>query len=272
MGKGKGSQPSQRPRCLTHGLACGPDGVCVLCRRQEAGASGPVAARAVTRKRSRWRSVAVVAACLTVPALALSLELAEDVVEQLVGLPGTSTAVAGPAAAESRSPSPAADTVAAKAARIAQEQADLERQLALADQRRIALTEAEQARKRAREAANRQRRAREEAEQDRRRASMLKADREKRALRYARDRVETVLYSTPWCRACKDARRFLAERGVRYTEHNVQRDEAAKSTLRRLNPRRSVPTFDIDGAVVVGFSARRIETALDRAARKRARL
>jgi hypothetical protein len=41
--------------------------------------------------------------------------------------------------------------------------------------------------------------------------------------------------------------------------------------LRRLNPRKSIPTFQIDGTVLVGFSAGSVESAIRRAAEARVR-
>ena len=85
----------------------------------------------------------------------------------------------------------------------------------------------------------------------------------------AREQVEVVVYYAPWCGYCTKARAYLAQRGIRSVEHDVDSDPTASGRHRRLNPRGSVPTIEIDGQVLVGFDARGIERAIDRAARAR---
>jgi len=90
-----------------------------------------------------------------------------------------------------------------------------------------------------------------------------------RELARAREQVEVVVYYAQWCGYCTKARAYLAQRGIRSVEHDVDVDTRASGQHRRLNPRGSVPTIEIDGQVLVGFDARGIERALDRAARAR---
>lgn len=88
-------------------------------------------------------------------------------------------------------------------------------------------------------------------------------------LERARAEVEVVVYYAQWCGYCTKARAYLAQRGIRSVEHDVDGDSRASGRHRRLNPRGSVPTLEIDGQVLVGFDARSIERAIDRAARAR---
>lgn len=92
---------------------------------------------------------------------------------------------------------------------------------------------------------------------------------EARELAEMRKRVDVVVYSTAWCPACRSLRDYLARRGIRATEHDIERNRAAQARQRELNPRGGVPTVEIDGQVLVGFSPKSIEAALDRAARAR---
>jgi glutaredoxin len=89
------------------------------------------------------------------------------------------------------------------------------------------------------------------------------------ALARVRDQVEVVVYYAPWCGYCTKARAYLAQRGIRNVEHDVDADTSASARHRRLNPRGSVPTIEIDGQVLVGFDAGGIERAIERAARAR---
>jgi glutaredoxin len=84
-----------------------------------------------------------------------------------------------------------------------------------------------------------------------------------------RERVDVIVYYTSWCPACRKLRAYLAERGIRSSEYDIENDSAAKTRQRALNPRGTIPTVDIEGQVLVGFNPQRIEAAIDRAARAR---
>jgi mycoredoxin len=74
-----------------------------------------------------------------------------------------------------------------------------------------------------------------------------------------------VVYTTPWCRECKVAMRFLEERGIAYEEVDIeQRPEAAEIVMRLNDGMRKVPTLDIEGTIVSGdkFNAARFEMDL----------
>jgi glutaredoxin len=109
-----------------------------------------------------------------------------------------------------------------------------------------------------------------EQEQDRRRAAMLEADRRQSAMAHQRRNVSVMMYSTSWCPACKMAREYMTSKGIAFVDHDVDESESAHDELVRLNPRGSIPTIDVEGDVMVGFSAEHFEDMLDRAARRRA--
>lgn len=79
-------------------------------------------------------------------------------------------------------------------------------------------------------------------------------------------RVPIELYTATWCSACASAHRWLDAHDVRYEEIDVDRRPGAVDQLAALNPRRTLPTFDIDGDVLVGFDPARLETAITAAA------
>ncbi len=85
----------------------------------------------------------------------------------------------------------------------------------------------------------------------------------------ARRRVSIDMYSTSWCGACAQARAYLSEHHVRFTDHDVDRSERDSDHLHELNPRGTIPTFEIDDQVLVGFGASSFESAVDRAAASR---
>jgi glutaredoxin len=84
-----------------------------------------------------------------------------------------------------------------------------------------------------------------------------------------RERVVVTVYYTEWCPACRSARGYLQQRGIRFEEHDIERDSRARARQRLLNPKGSVPTLLIEDQVLIGFSASRIEKAIDHAARSR---
>lgn len=95
------------------------------------------------------------------------------------------------------------------------------------------------------------------------------AEREARALARARRRVSITIYTTSWCGYCTRAKAYMDREGIRYTERDVEASPTARMTRDRLNPERSVPTFDIDGEAHVGFSPGGLEANIERAARRR---
>ena len=74
-----------------------------------------------------------------------------------------------------------------------------------------------------------------------------------------------VMYTTPWCRDCKAAKKFLSERGVPFEEVDIeQRPEAAQIVMDLNDGMRKVPTLDVEGIIVSGdrFDAARFEKDL----------
>ena len=100
-------------------------------------------------------------------------------------------------------------------------------------------------------------------------AAQARRELEAQEVAHLRERVDVIVYYTSWCPACRKLRGYLAQRGIRSTEYDIENDAAAKTRQRALNPRGSIPTVDIEGQVLVGFDPQRIEAAIDRAARAR---
>src|SRR5262249_39107440 len=74
---------------------------------------------------------------------------------------------------------------------------------------------------------------------------------------------EGVLYTTSWCGWCTKTRSWLDSQGVRYTDHDVERDEAAAAEMRELSggdP--GVPVVVIDGEVIHGFNQAKMKSLL----------
>ena len=74
--------------------------------------------------------------------------------------------------------------------------------------------------------------------------------------------MEVKIYTTPTCGYCHQAKRFLSERGVKYTEHDVSRNKAAAEEMVHLTGQMGVPVIVVDGQVVTGFDRARLESLL----------
>ncbi len=89
------------------------------------------------------------------------------------------------------------------------------------------------------------------------------------ALRAARRSVSITMYGADWCGSCRAARAYLHEQGIQYTDRDVDDGDRNHQRLLALNPAGTIPTFDIDERVIVGFGPQNFEAALDAAAAAR---
>lgn len=56
------------------------------------------------------------------------------------------------------------------------------------------------------------------------------------------------MYTTRWCGDCRNAKRFLNERGVAFEEVNIEETDGAAEHVMSVNGgKRKVPTFEVDG-------------------------
>lgn len=67
---------------------------------------------------------------------------------------------------------------------------------------------------------------------------------------------KVVMYSAPWCEACKQAKRFFQARGIPFRELNVEKNRMARLEMERLNAR-GVPMILVGSGRMNGFSAKR---------------
>ena len=72
-----------------------------------------------------------------------------------------------------------------------------------------------------------------------------------------------IVYSTTRCPDCKAAKGYLDRLGVAYEEVNIETDPAAAAQLEAWSGGfQTVPTFDVDGTIVVDFDRRALDRAL----------
>jgi len=82
----------------------------------------------------------------------------------------------------------------------------------------------------------------------------------------ASETVSIEMYSAAWCTACSRAKEWLRSQNISYHEIDVDQRTGAMGQLAVLNPRRTLPTFDVQGEVLVGFQPDRLATAIRGAA------
>ncbi len=82
------------------------------------------------------------------------------------------------------------------------------------------------------------------------------------------ERAPLVVYTTPWCGPCARLKSRLTDRGIPFTEVDVEQDhEAADWVARANNGNQTVPTVRLpDGSTLTNPSADAVETALQRLA------
>ena len=81
--------------------------------------------------------------------------------------------------------------------------------------------------------------------------------------------VPVVVYTTSWCPVCRRAKAWLRSNGIAYEERDIEASSEYARKIRLLNPRASIPTFDVDGDVAIGFSEGQLTAMLERAAQRR---
>jgi glutaredoxin len=67
--------------------------------------------------------------------------------------------------------------------------------------------------------------------------------------------VHVIVYTTSWCPSCRAAKAWLNKNGIAYEERDIEASRTYAAQMRALNPRGSIPTFDVEGDVDVGFSS-----------------
>ena len=59
--------------------------------------------------------------------------------------------------------------------------------------------------------------------------------------------MELLVYSADWCRDCREAKRFLNNNSIPFTEINIEKTPGAVDDLMKHVGKRAIPQFVIDG-------------------------
>lgn len=71
-----------------------------------------------------------------------------------------------------------------------------------------------------------------------------------------------TVYSAPWCGFCAAAKRYLDDKGIAYTDKNVDEDRSFAQEAVEKSGQMGIPVLDIDGQIVVGFDRPSIDRLL----------
>lgn len=74
--------------------------------------------------------------------------------------------------------------------------------------------------------------------------------------------TKITLYSADWCAFCHAAKDYLDKKSIKYTERNVEHDQAFAIEAVQKSGQTGIPVLDIDGTIIVGFDRPRIDAAL----------
>jgi glutaredoxin-like YruB-family protein len=74
---------------------------------------------------------------------------------------------------------------------------------------------------------------------------------------------KVVIFTTPTCRYCVIAKRYLKEKNIRFTDVDVSRDQKAAADMQRRTGQQGVPVIMIANRPIVGFDKTKINRILN---------
>ncbi|MEW6194421.1 MAG: glutaredoxin domain-containing protein [Bacteroidota bacterium] len=74
---------------------------------------------------------------------------------------------------------------------------------------------------------------------------------------------KVVIFTTPTCSFCNNAKRYFREKNIRFTEVDVARDQKAAQDMLRRTGQMGVPVILINNKPIVGFDLPKINSMLN---------
>ena len=75
--------------------------------------------------------------------------------------------------------------------------------------------------------------------------------------------AKVLVFSTPTCSFCNQAKRYFREKKIRFTDIDVSRDIRAARDLQRRTGQTGVPVIFINNRPIIGFDKPRINKMLN---------
>jgi glutaredoxin-like YruB-family protein len=76
------------------------------------------------------------------------------------------------------------------------------------------------------------------------------------------DQQNIIIYSTPTCPYCYQAKRYLSDKGIVFVEKDVAADLQAREEMVRKSGQLGVPVIDVNGNIIVGFNRPKLDELL----------
>ena len=77
-----------------------------------------------------------------------------------------------------------------------------------------------------------------------------------------KDQKRVIVYSTPSCTYCTQIKKYFGEKGIKYRDIDVSKDQNALKTMIGKSGQQGVPQTDINGQIVMGFDRIKINQLL----------
>jgi len=77
-----------------------------------------------------------------------------------------------------------------------------------------------------------------------------------------RPQPRVIVFSTLSCSFCNMAKKYFREKGIKFRDVDVSRDQAAARDMLRRSGQSGVPVIDIGGKIIIGFDRPRINKLL----------
>ncbi len=75
--------------------------------------------------------------------------------------------------------------------------------------------------------------------------------------------MKVTVYSTPTCPFCKQAKAFLNDNNIPYTDIDVSANHDEAQEMIHKSGQMGVPVIDVGGEIIVGFDERELKKALN---------
>lgn len=74
---------------------------------------------------------------------------------------------------------------------------------------------------------------------------------------------KVIVFSTPTCTFCNQAKRYFREKNIRFTDVDVSKDQAAARDMLKKTGQMGVPVILINNRPIVGFDRNKINQMLN---------
>ncbi|KKQ41488.1 MAG: YruB family glutaredoxin-like protein [Microgenomates group bacterium GW2011_GWC1_37_8] len=74
--------------------------------------------------------------------------------------------------------------------------------------------------------------------------------------------MKIKMYTTPFCKYCKLAKEIFLKKDLNFEEIDITKDQKLMEEMLKKSNQMTVPVFDINGQILVGFNRTKLEEAL----------